>query len=250
VTAAAYLPEAAAEDNHGGTVHRPVEQEPDVVASSKRTAGKLVAAIIMIAFFGAAVLWAMLLSTNLERSSTFYSRLEGPIVLFGIGVAIMVGLIQSPGGSPLSKRTGAWIALGLTAAVAVVTGFSYFQWRYSDLEVDFAGPIENVTTEKAHQLTATVGGNPPFQGALEFTPNIVQAGKLGDCVVPATLNLTLLADDVPRGKRVVRSGDRASLEIPAGTRRVVVEVEYINRDSKECLVKVSITDSTLVRRII
>jgi hypothetical protein len=89
--------------------------------------------------------------------------------------------------------------------------------------------------------------DPPFRGSLEFTPNIVPTGKLGDCVVPATLAFTLLADGSPQGNQEVRSGDRASLKVPAGTRRMAIEMEYINEHGAECHVRVSLANGQLVR---
>jgi hypothetical protein len=119
--------------------------------------------------------------------------------------------------------------------------------RYRNLDVTFSGPIEGVTTKTVRKLGVTVDGDPPFQGLLELTPSVVRTGKLGDCVVPATLALTLLTDDTPGHSQAVRSGDRVSLEVPAGTHRMAIEIRYINKDGSECQVRVSLADGQLVR---
>lgn len=205
--------------------------------------------VTSISFFVAAAVWIVFLGWDAERSSRLLDRLEGPLVLVGMGISVgMVLLVQNADstGLPLSRRT-AKVIVGSTIVVLLCSvGYVFGQRRYGDIDVEFGNPVD-ASPGMMTEIPVTAHGSPLAGGDLVFTASITRISNLGDCVLPATLTVSALADYFVADQIVMRSGEQGALTIPARSRRVIIKLTYNNQMGAECRVRISLTKGRLVR---
>lgn len=154
---------------------------------------------------------------------------------------------RDPGPHEPRRRTFKEVVIVAAAAVLLVTATITGWIIWSTSEVPVTGQIVLSGAEQvADDGTAIVRipGEPPNRGHIRLTPVITNNDKTGDCVAPATLELTVFVDGQAAGKATARSEDSVDLSIEGASGTVFVEIT-VRQDDPECVVALGINEAVL-----
>lgn len=144
---------------------------------------------------------------------------------------------------PMSRRARLWTIVVTVVGGLLIAGIWTHVRFFSDIDVDMGAPVQ-VT----HANMVTVKPVTPLEeGTLRFTVRLAEIGRLGDCVLPASLVITPVVNGTRLPQREVRHGGYTSVPLPDEVHTFQLEVRYVTDFNPDCGAQVSLVDAELIR---
>jgi hypothetical protein len=148
---------------------------------------------------------------------------------------------------PPLRRGRFWLTLLVAVALGLGSASTWWFVIHSpDLRItDDVTVLDGQSMEDGSQATVEIPGRPPGRENLSITFTLANARSTGNCVVPATLEVRLLADDRwSNPPAIAHSGEEIRLPLSRVKDRAGVQVDLRVPDGS-CLLHLKVSEAVL-----
>jgi hypothetical protein len=191
----------------------------------------------------ALTVWLLLIE---EKGATLAQVLSLPFAIYGTVGALFARSEQAAHRPPISGRRKVTIAaLTLLIGGVVPAGGWFWYDQYTDVDVRVGTAFQ--LSEQAPAVVVPRLARSEWGGALTFTPRVVAASTLGDCVLPARLMITPVTDGQRLAVKQAWHNTETAIAIPDGVGNVELDISLVEPPNQACVLTVTLARPVLHR---